>query len=268
MSRLGIAYSNLVDSSTLSTPGAAAAGHGVDQLQQWELAKYWEAASTGANDMTVRMDHGSAKPARVLLIVAWGGSGDTTVTMMRGTTAGSSNEQSGLTVPAWAFAPLDDDRDGSHFIIPLVAPAETTARYTTVTFSGSTPVRVGRMFLGRLFVAPYAPNRGEMGEGWMSPNSTVDRTENGADWPHERTEMRHKEMTLRGLSAAQLSLLREITRTHGLHREVGYLPDINDRALSQQFGFLGLLRELSTLQRLGLDLGEYPIAIDERGGAL
>jgi hypothetical protein len=268
MSRLAIAYSGLVDSSTLSTPGVAGAGHGVDQLQQWELAKYWQASTTGANDMTVDMDHGSAKPARALLVVAWGGSADTTVTMQRGTTLGATNVQSGITVPAWAFTPLDDDRDGGHFIIPVVAPAETSARYTRVTFAGSTPVRVGRMFLGRLFVAPYSPNRGDMAEGWMQPNSTVDRTENGADWPHERTEMRHKEMTLRGLSAAQMSLLREITRTHKLHREVAYLPDIHDRAVTQQFGFLGLLRELSTLQRLGLDLGEYPIAIDERGGAL
>ena len=52
-------------------------------------------------------------------------------------------------------------------------------------------------------------------------------------------------------------------RTMGRIDEVLYVPDIDDMAYSQRFGFLGVMRELSTLEYPFYNKRSLAVALEE-----
>ena len=264
MSKTAIGYGNLADLATLSGAGWSSA-HPITELQTRDLAEYAETTGTTA---TITIDHGTAKGARVFALFAHSGVGaSATIGVTRGTTSGGSDVYASDAEACWPFTPIDDDRDGSRFGLCVIAGAESTARYTQITVTGDAPMRFGRLFVGRLFVPTWNPNYGATSDGWMSPNSTVDRLQNGADRSWSRRELRNAAFDIAAMQSAQASLLHEIVRTHGTTGEVVYVRSTTDRAAQQQYGFLGLLRTLSALESPFFNHRSAAISIDERGGA-
>lgn len=259
MGKCTFAYGNLTDSSTLSGGSWSPA---LSNLQSRELAAYAESAT---NLATIDIDHGTAKAAQVFGLFAHNNvDTSSTITVTRGATSGGSDIYAGSALSCWPFTPTD--YAGSQFGIIVVAPQSTTARYTRIVVSMTS----GTLRVGRLFVGPMVANaRNVVGlaNDWMQDFSQVDRTEAGADWATARPRLRHAVLEFAALSAAEASTLHEIQRTHGTTGEVVYLPDIDDRAHTQQYGFLGLMRALSKLEYVTRDLSAIAIAIDERGGA-
>lgn len=269
MGSLGIGYGNLIDTSTLSG-GSWTVGHPLTEIQTRELARYARSSTAAAADTQVIIDHGSAKAAQVFAAFAHTQEdAAATVTVTRGTTSGGVDVLDTGPLACWPFSPLDGDRNGSHFGIFVVAPASSTARYTKIAFSGSQVMRIGRLFVGPLFRPTYSPEYGKISHGWMPANSSVARTESGADWSATRTELRSEAIDFTALTdaAAESSVWHEIVRTHGVTGEVVFIPDVADRSETQQFGFLGLLAKLSALDPRFLGHGTSAVAINERGGA-
>lgn len=260
----GFGYGDLTLTSTISETGWSPS-HPAANVKTRDLAEYAE--STG-NTATFTLDHGGAKAAQLFALFAHTcEDANATIGVTRGTTSGGFDVWASDAEDAWAFSPLGDDRDGSHFGLFLIAPAETIARYTQVVVTGSAPMRFSRLIVCPLFVPTYNPEYGKTVDDWMPQNSIVDRAENGADQAIARTELRSAAFDYSALTGDQASLFHEILRTHGVTEEVVYVRDSVDRAKQQQYGFLGLMRKLSALENPFYRHQSAAIAIDERGGA-
>mgnify|MGYP006921395317 CR=1 FL=1 len=259
------AYGNIIDQATLSG-GSWDAAHPLAQLQERELSAYARSTSADPADTQIIIDHGTAKAAQAFGIIAHDITDPAaTITITRGTTIGNDDVYSGPELPCWPFAPLDDDRDGAFFGIFAVTPQPTTARYTKIAIATSERVRIGRLFIGPIYLPAIGATKRV--NDWLPDFSTVDRTESGADWVATRPALRHPGIEYRGLSRAEGSLLQEIQRTHRTTREVLYLGDINNRADTQQHGCLALLRQLSPLEYPFWGRNAMALGFDERGGS-
>lgn len=255
-----IGYNNLIDSATLSSDGYWSSAYPLTNVQLRELAQV--AISTSGTKIYI--DHGSAVTARLAWIAAHSqiDVGDN-VRLQRGTTSGGSDVYDSGSVPAWPFTPQVGTRDGAYYGIPLVMAAENSARYSTLTVPAG--AQIGRIFLGPAFDSEVGPT--ELDDDWRPPNSISTRSDNGADWVHERAEQRSEGLVYGCLTLAEGDLLDEIIYTHKIIKEVVYIPDYTDRARCQRRGFLGTLKALPKMSYPFWVHNGIAIAIDERGGA-
>lgn len=266
MTTVKIGYGNLCDSSTLSG-GSWTGGHPLTEIQTRELARYAQSSTADAADTQIIMDHGNAKAAQVFGIIAHTVDAAATITITRGTTSGGSDVYAGSAVACWPFTPIDGVYNGSHFVIWVVVPFSTTARYTKIAISGSQVIRIGRLFVGPMLDVEYNPEHGKYQDEWQQANSTIDRTESGADWVTTRTELRSVPFSYSIATHAQASLIHEVLRTHSITGEIAFVASTQDRAVQQQYGFLGTLKKLSALEYPRYSDRSISLAIDERGGA-
>ena len=262
MGKRAIGFGNLIDAATI-TASACESAHPITEVQTRELARY--AKFTGASPV-VNIDLLSTKAFQVICVIAHDIEAVTdTVVVECGSTVGGFDAHAGSTLSCWPFSPLNDDRDGSWFLIPVVLPSEISARHIELTFTTSAAPRIGRIFVGRMFEDCVA--YGQVSDDWQPTNSTVDRTENGADWATTRVELRAAAFGYGEMTPAQASLWREIQRTHGTTGEIIHIADTEDRAFTQQNGFLGLMRKLTALEYPNYAHRSNAVVLDERGGA-
>lgn len=261
--RIGLGYLNLIDAATVTGTNWAGAGP-VTNIQTRELADY---AQMSAATATIAVDLGSAMGMQCLALVAHTLPDTATVTLACGTTPGGTDAYSGSAVDVWSFVPIDGNYEGSHFAFILALPNVVTARYVTITISAASGNRVGRVFLGSVFRPAVNPEYGKSDDGWLPDYSFVARADNGADWVQAKTRLRSAQLAYSVLTPAEASVLHEIQRTHGTTGEVLYIPDADDLTATQQYGFLGLLRQLTALDNPFWAHRAVAIAVDERGGA-
>lgn len=265
MGTIGIAYGNLTDAATITGSGWHAS-YPVTKVQNRDLGDY--AQTTGSTAEFI-IDHGVAVDAQVFSLQAHTAIdpvGDITVT--RGTTSGGSDVLSLATVSTWPFAPLDDDFDGGHFAIWVIAPAVSSARYTKIAINNTGAMRFGRLFMGRLFLPTYNPKYGRIADNWQASASTADRTRGGAAqfWRRGRSQ-RAAPFEYTALPPSEASVWSEIERTHDVTAELGWIRHTHDRAVQQQRGFVGTLRQLSGLENPFFGHQSAAVALDEIGGA-
>lgn len=261
--RIGIGYRNLIDDATVTGTNWTGASP-VDNVQTRELADY---AQMSAATSTITIDHGTAKDMQCLALVAHTLPDTATVTLDCGTTPGGTEVYAGSATDVWPFTPLDGSYEGSHFAFILALPTVVTARYVTITIAAASGKRVGRVFLGSIFRPAVNPEYGKADDGWLPDYSFVARADNGADWVQAKTRLRSAQLAYSVLTPAEASVLHEIQRTHGTTGEVLYIPDADDLTATQQYGFLGLLRQLTALDNPFWAHRAVAIAVDERGGA-
>lgn len=263
---IALGYGNLIDSSVLFGGDWTL---GLANLQTWALANVAQSTSNNTAATQFDMDHGSAKEARVLVIPAHNATQPATIRVTRGNSVGATDFDSGV-LPCWPFVPLDGFYDGAAFPIVVVFGAANSYRFTRVyiddsTRDAGTKLRISRPFLGPVFV-PWI-NPVEVADDWMSSFSTVERTETGADWVHDRAPLRHQALVYHALTEAEGWTLKEIMRIHNSAKEVVYIPSLTDRERQQRDGFVGLMRQLSKFEYEFWDHGGMAIGIDQRGGA-
>ncbi len=92
-------------------------------------------------------------------------------------------------------------------------------------------------------------------------------TEHGTDWVHKRAPLRRAALVFKALTYAEGSTLKEIIRLHDTSSEIVYIPNVLDRAVTQQDGFLARFRELSKLEHSFWEHRGVALGLDERGGA-
>lgn len=264
MKNVSIGYGNLVDAATVT--GSGWAGGPVTNVQVRTLATYAESNSATP---VINLDHGSAKTVQCVGLFAHTIPSGATVTVKRGTTSGAGDVATLGPITAGSFTPLDGVFDGKHFGIFLVFPTPNSARYTTVEFAnGGSSFRLGRVFVGPMFTPDLNPEYGNWKDDWLADYSAVERSDNGADWVSARRRLRSVAFTFPMASLGEASTLHEIMRINGTTGEVMYIPDYDDLAATQQYGFLGMMRQLSALENPWPLKKGVAVVIDERGGAL
>lgn len=268
-----IAHSNLIDTASLSG-GSWDPTWNLDKLKRRELALFAQSTSITITECTVLCDHTTSKSARFFgLFGCYANHPSITVRVRRSNSSPTGSElyDSGH-VPYWAFTPLNGVYSASHFGFFLMDDEHTSARYTSyeidASSSGQTSIRIGRPVIAPVFEPQYNPFYGKANDGWMEPNSRIIRAESGTDWPTKRREMRSVAYDMSVLSPAEASEFHEIQRLHSIVDEVVHIPNTTDRAIMQQYGFLGVMRKLSALEHPFFNHRAVAVAIDERGGAV
>lgn len=256
-------YRNRIDDATLS-------GGAWDDLELLQGGHLWTPAT--ADDATeastrIDMDFGAAIALRVLWIPASNLTAAATVQATFGTTSGASDVADSGTLAAFPFtSPFG--HDPRRFGIPIVMPADATARYCrlqiTDTANPADPW-ISRPFVGSVFL-PWI-NPVQLERPWMPSYSSVRRTVTGVDWRLQRRPLRSAAMAFNGMTEAESSLFTEIVAAHDTTQEVLYIESTLDRARQQQYGFLGLMRELQKTEYSFWKHDAFAVAIDERGGA-
>jgi hypothetical protein len=266
-SSIGIAHSNLIDDATLSTTGDPWSN--LTYLQNRALSLVARSASADAADTIIDIDHGSAETAQVLWMTAHNLSSSATFVIERGTTPGGTDVYAGNEMPAWPFTPLNGVYSGRHFGFGDVMASANSARYTRLRVLNSTNpagyVQMGRPFIGPAFFPAISPTK--LDADWMPSLSTIERTEFGADWVDPRSPKRRAGIVFGALTYEEGSELHEIQRLHDTTGEVVYIAHRTDRARMQQFGFLGLFRELTVMQYPFHRHNGIALGFEERGGA-
>ena len=267
-----IAHSNLVDDASLSG-GSWNSTWNLEKLKKRELALYALSASGAAADCTILFDHTTSESARFYGIFGHSCNNTSiTIRIRRSdlTPTGSEIYDSGV-LPCWAFVPMRGYTGaGAHFGIFVMDTVHTSARYTSIVIDASAygAIRIGRPFIGPVFEPTYNPSYGRANDGWMEPNSRIVRAESGTDWPTKRREMRSVAYDMSFLSPSEASQFHEIQRLHSIVDEVVHIPNTTDRAIMQQYGFLGVMKKLSALEHPFYNHRAIAVAIDERGGAV
>lgn len=244
--KFAILYPNLVTESTAITGGSWLAGAPVTNVGTRPLAE--TARSTSASNTAhtkILIDHGSAKTARALKISAHNLSSSATIVWKRGTSSGGSEVSNSGSVAAWRFSP--ETFDGTIYDADILLSAENSARYDTIEITDTSNaagfVDIGRVLIGPVFESRWNPSYG-LRHGHIE-KSTVGEAKGGADWAWEGRRIRTVQFVLDFLTLAEGDLMDQFAQTHGITREVGWLPYNDVPARMQQFGMLALMRELS-----------------------
>lgn len=266
-STIGIGYSNLIDSATLSAPGAAWSN--LAYLQNRALSLVATSASADAADTIIDIDHGSARTAQVVWITGHNLSSSATFVIERGTTLGGTDVYAGNELPAWAFTPLNGVYSGRRYGFGDVMASANSARYTRVRILNSTnpagSVWLSRPFIGPMFLPAISPTK--LDADWQPSFSVVERTEFGADLVDSRPPLRRAGIVFGALTYDEGDQLHEIKGLHETTGEVVYVAHRHDRARMQRYGFLATFQALNKLEYPFHKHNGIALGFDERGGA-
>lgn len=242
---IGIGYPNLVTTSTTVSGGSWSVSLPATNVRTRDYSQVARSSDALTASTQIRFDHGSAKSARALYIDGHNLSSAAQVRWSRGTTSGGTDvAQIGL-VDAWRITPLV--RSGRDHGVLLVLPATYSARYDLLeiqdTGNAAGYVEVARVGIFDLTVPTYSPAYGLQDK--LQSLSGVDRSTGGALWINQQRSLREVSFVLPYLSLTEGDGLHELQRAAGLSEEVLYVPDLNDPAQQQRFGFIGTIAEMS-----------------------
>lgn len=258
-----LGYGNRIDDATI-TGGSWLAGAPVTNVGTWALADTARSSNALTTSTKIRINHGAAVTARVLVLVRHNLSAAATVRWMRGTTAGASDVADSGSVDAWQFTPRSVD--GSVYDVQVIQQAQTSAQYDEIEIT-DTGNAAGYVEIGRLFVGPaFEPAIGQaygLRDGHVDL-STIGRAHSGAQWATPSLRLRTAAFTLPYLTLAEGGELHDIEQIEGSTGELAYLPHTNTAAMRQRYGFVGLARELSGIEYPYLQAQVKALQLEQR----
>lgn len=262
MANLGIGGQNLL---ALSTP-ALAGGSWLTALPLANLltrSRADVARSTNALTTSTKftIDWGSAKAARAAAILWHNASAAAQWRWARGSTlSGNDVDDSGF-VDAWRFTPLS--RDGTVYMMVIVRPSQTSARYELFEFSDTgNPagyLEAARPWIGSVYVPTVNAEFGLQSK--LQDLSTKERTEGGTVVAIKRSVLQGETFALRSLPPDEALTLRQTMSWAGTTEEVLYVPDVSDPATQQADGFVGTFDELSPIDYHQFARKGLPVAL-------
>ena len=262
--------------ATTASGGSWLAALPVTNVTTTELARVARSTNALTTSTVINMDLGTARNLRAFALVNHNLSAAATWKVDLGTSSGgtqvyagslatrlSSSFEAGLVA-----AGMEDGeylRNGTAAIIVL--PAMYSARYVTISISDTGNadgyVQIGWVFAGGGFVPTYNAEYG-LRDSWIDL-STKELSESGAQWPTARRRLKQVEFVLDGLETYEGEQLHEMQRVLGTVDEVLYVPDINDAAVTQRFGFLGTLAEMSAVEYPYYRRRRLPLKLTQKG---
>lgn len=125
--------------------------------------------------------------------------------------------------------------------------------YDPAKTSSSTPFEIGRVFMGRLTMKPANNAEYGLGNGWIE-RSTATEAEDGRLFFTDRFRVREVTFSIPYLSHAEGATIHEMQGTGGIAEETLFLPDPDDEAECQRYGFVGRLSQLDPLRYPMIDV--------------
>lgn len=119
--------------------------------------------------------------------------------------------------------------------------------YDPAKVSSSYPFEIGRAFIGKLTLQPARNAEYGLGNGW-NERTTFTQAEDGRKFFTERSRIREVAFAFPLLTHAEAAKLHEMQGSGGIVEETLYLPDPDDEAECQRYGFVGLMSQLDPLR--------------------
>lgn len=258
---MGLGFINLAETATLSG-GDWLVSLPASNVQTRDFAEVARSTNDSAASTVIRLDHGSAKTARVVCIVGHNLSATATIAWTRGTTSGGSDVYAGAAVNAWQITP--SAFDGRQYDAWVVADA-TAARHDTISIAdesnGDGYVEIGYLWVGDLWSTTYGPSNG-LTHG-LQDFSGAERSDGGAFWSTRRRRIRNTTMVLEAVTPSEAAVLHDLQVYSASTEPVLYCADKGIAEDRQRYGFVGLLAEMSGVEWPYHRHGRLPLRITE-----
>jgi hypothetical protein len=282
MTKLFLAWPNRVDSAVLSA-GNWLAGLPRDNLLTRELTQVARSADATEASTRIDFDYGSVRAFRAFALVNHNLTRAATWRITLGSAPGASDIYDSGSLLAWRMSfdgdlleweesgwwegVGDDEYLRAPYAVLHVSSAYYSARYMRVQITDtSNPdgwVQLGRVFCGGGLSPTWNASHSGWSERWTDDQSVIQRADGGGEFYDPRRRSRVTQFSLDWMEPGEAAFAHEMQRRLGTTGEALWVPDADDLAYSQQYGFLGRLRQLSAIEypyhntrRLAFEIGE------------
>lgn len=275
MGNLALCWPNRINGDTVFADGSWETALPASNVATRAIQQVARSTGVLTTDTLMNLDFGAATTFRAISLVNHNLSPDAQWKVSLGTTSGGTDVYAGsladviLATYETSFTALgveNGDTLRTPFQAMLVLDQAYSARYLKLEIDDTTNpdgyVQIGRMFAGGAYVPTINASYG-LKDGIQDLSETF-RTDGGTFWFNPKRRLRYVSMVLEHLGlTGEAVTLHEMMRTMGRIDEVLYVPDIDDMAYSQRFGFLGVMRELSTLEYPFYNKRSLAVALEE-----
>lgn len=135
--------------------------------------------------------------------------------------------------------------------IILFLDAYYSARYITIEIDNTTNadgwIEIGKVFAGGAFIPDENVSYGI--RSLRPSQSTVSKADSGAQWRYRRRQLKSEQLMLEWLNASEEKIVDEMRRQIDITDECLYIADRGDEEYTQRKGFIGLMREMTDIER-------------------
>lgn len=243
---LALGLSNLVTASTTITGSGWNAALPLSNMRLRDLSKVARSNGGSPNAAEFVVDHGTAKTARIMVMMATNLSSQATIQWNRGSTSGNNNVYAGSALNAWTFNPTS--YNGRQYATRMTIIPSSSARYDEVVIAdpGTSYIEIGRLWIGDI----WQPQFGAVHplSDIVQDLSAIDRSDGGNLWVNKRRRLRSVQFALQGLTTAEGATLHDWMVTNGTTEEILYVPNTSDDEVNQRFGFIATMQQLDALE--------------------
>lgn len=243
---LALGLRNLITDATTFSGAGWSTSLPLTNLRSRDLSKVARSVSSSPSTTEFVVDHGSAKTARIMVMVATNLSANATITWNRGSTSGNNNIYAGTALSAWAFAPTT--YNGRQYTTRMTIIPTSSARYDEIIINDpvNSYIEIGRLWISDL----WQPQFGAVHplSDIVQDLSAVDRSDGGNLWINRKRRLRSVQFAFQGLTLAEGATLHELMVSSGITEEVLYVPDIGNAETNQRYGFVATMQQLDALE--------------------
>ena len=252
MSGSALGVPNRFAEAATITGGSWLVGAPASNVATWPLAETAVSTNALTTSTIIKVRWGAGpRTAQLLALGRHNFSAAALVRWKRGSTDGAADVADSGSVAAWRFTPRV--ADGALYNVFILLAQQSSAEYETIEIDDTTNA-AGAISIGRAAICPlFAPQHAidhTVRDGWTDL-STVVEAESGADWPTARRRRRGVQFALPLLTLDEGDAAHESDQVEGTTGEVVWLPYMEDPARMQRYGFIGRMRELSSLEYPG-----------------
>lgn len=246
---IALGLRNLVKPTTTITGSGWNAALPVTNMRLRDMSKVARSVSSSPNTAEFVVDHGSAKTARVMMMMGTNLTSQATITWNRGTTSGGSQVYAGSPVNAWSIS-LETYNGRAYGTTMIVTETATSARYDEIIITDpGNPggyIEIGRIWISDLWIPQFGAVHPL--SDTVQDLSQVDRSDGGNLWVTKRRKLRSVQFVLQALTIDESNTLHALMMDSGITEEVLYMPKLGDNAYNQHFGYIATMQELSALE--------------------
>ena len=250
-----IAYPNRINGATLS---GGSWGATLDNLKTRALDEIAESTDATAASTQFIIDLGATYTIRLVGLIGDNVSSAGTMTWSFGTTSGGAEAGTSGSINRWAmsfdgvmrnFPSVYSTVVGYPYWSPYVHSADVSCRYIkcSIVDTANTygKIRIPRVFVG----AGLVPARNMTLDATIHPEdpTPVERARGGRIFYRQQRVYRVAEVPLADFTSTERGKLFAAQLGAGVTDEVGFVPDVSDRAGAQEFGFVGRFQQFNPM---------------------
>lgn len=260
---IGLYWGNLIDDAALEG-GSWVAARPLTALQTEQLSDVARSSSASATHTQFDAVWGSSQTIQVVAFVAHNMNAAAQWDISIGTSLGGSESATTGASDVWRFTKPASLGGSSFMAVHRFQTAKTgTHLRIAITDTGNSDgyVQGGRVFVGA--GAEFNAVHDSYRSGFVDLSGS-DRADGGTKWNVERPMYRWESFVMPTLTHDETATLQELILTHKTVKEVLYLPNVEDMAFSQRWGFLGSLAELSEIEWPYARTRSMPLRVEQR----